>query len=415
MNKPELLAPAGDPEKLKTAIEYGADAVYFGGEDYSLRSASDNFSDDDMRECVKYAHDQGKKCYLTLNIYAHNGDIEPMREYLRRIKEIPLDAFLVSDPGVLSILREEIPDAHVHLSTQANMTNYMAAEFWKKQGVERLVLARELSFDEIREIREKTDIELEAFIHGAMCISYSGRCLLSNFLSSRDANKGLCSHPCRWKYSLMEEKRPGEYFPVEEDSRGTYFMNSHDLCMIEHIPDLVKSGLSSLKIEGRMKTMYYVAAVVRAYRLAIDEYFRDPDNYTFDPELLREVEKVSHRHFTTGFFYDDPKGSAQNYSSSSYIKTYSFTGKVISYDERTGFAAVEQRHKMDVGDVIEVFGPGDNTFSQVLGEMYDLDTGERLMSAPHAQQMLKIKMEKSVGAGWLLRKKIDQNDQESDI
>ena len=415
MNKPELLAPAGDPEKLKTAIEYGADAVYFGGEDYSLRSASDNFSDDDMRECVKYAHDQGKKCYLTLNIYAHNGDIEPMREYLRRIKEIPLDAFLVSDPGVLSILREEIPDAHVHLSTQANMTNYMAAEFWKKQGVERLVLARELSFDEIREIREKTDIELEAFIHGAMCISYSGRCLLSNFLSSRDANKGICSHPCRWKYSLMEEKRPGEYFPVEEDSRGTYFMNSHDLCMIEHIPDLVKSGLSSLKIEGRMKTMYYVAAVVRAYRLAIDEYFRDPDNYTFDPELLREVEKVSHRHFTTGFFYDDPKGSAQNYSSSSYIKTYSFTGKVISYDERTGFAAVEQRNKMDVGDVIEVFGPGDNTFSQVLDEMYDLDTGERLMSAPHAQQMLKIKMEKSAGAGWLLRKKIDQNDQESDI
>ena len=415
MNKPELLAPAGDPEKLKTAIEYGADAVYFGGEDYSLRSASDNFSDDDMRECVKYAHDRGKKCYLTLNIYAHNGDIEPMREYLRRIKEIPLDAFLVSDPGVLSILREEIPDAHVHLSTQANMTNYMAAEFWKKQGVERLVLARELSFDEIREIREKTDIELEAFIHGAMCISYSGRCLLSNFLSSRDANKGLCSHPCRWKYSLMEEKRPGEYFPVEEDSHGTYFMNSHDLCMIEHIPDLVKSGLSSLKIEGRMKTMYYVATVVRAYRLAIDEYFRDPDNYTFDPELLREVEKVSHRHFTTGFFYGDPKGSAQNYSSSSYIKTYSFTGKVISYDERTGFAAVEQRNKMDVGDVIEVFGPGDNTFSQVLGEMYDLDTGERLMSAPHAQQMLKIKMEKSVGAGWLLRKKIDQNDQESDI
>lgn len=408
MNKPELLAPAGDPEKLKTAIEYGADAVYFGGEDFSLRSASDNFTDEAMKDCVEYAHDRGKKCYLTLNIYAHNGDIQPMRDYLRRIKDIDLDAFLVSDPGVLRLLKEEIPDAHIHLSTQANMTNYMAADFWKEQGVERLVLARELSFDEIKEIHERCDIELEAFVHGAMCISYSGRCLLSNFLSSRDANKGLCSHPCRWNYSLMEEKRPGEYFPVEEDSRGTYFMNSHDLCMIEHIPDLVESGLSSLKIEGRMKTMYYVATVVRAYRLALDAYFRDPDHYEFDPKLLDEVGKASHRHFTTGFFYGDPKGSAQNYTSSSYIKDYSFTGKILSYDKETHFAVVEQRNKMDQGDMIEVFGPGDGEFSQVLTEMYDCETGEKLASAPHAQQMLKIKMDNDAGAGWLLRKKIDQ-------
>ncbi|MBR2546956.1 MAG: U32 family peptidase [Eubacterium sp.] len=408
MNKPELLAPAGDPEKLRAAIEYGADAVYFGGEDFSLRSGSNNFGVDDMRESVKYAHDRGKKCYLTLNIYAHNGDIEPMREYLRKIRDIPVDAFLVSDPGVLNILREEMPDAHIHLSTQANMTNYMAAEFWKAQGVERLVLARELSFDEIHEIHDRCDIELEAFVHGAMCISYSGRCLLSNFMSSRDANKGLCSHPCRWKYSLMEEKRPGEYFPVEEDSRGTYFMNSHDLCMIEHIPDLIDSGLSSLKIEGRMKTMYYVATVVRAYRLAIDSYFEDPDGYRLDPELYDEVCKVSHRHFTTGFFYGDPKGSAQNYTSSSYIKEYSFIGKVLTYDKNTCLAVVEQRNKMEKGDVIELFGPGKDQFSQVLTEMYDNETGEQISSAPHAQQVVRIRLDHDAAAGWLLRKKTDE-------
>ena len=402
----ELLAPAGDPEKLKTAIEYGADAVYFGGEDFSLRSASDNFTDDDIRECVSYAHGKGRKCYLTLNIYAHNRDLAPMREYLERIKDIPVDAFLVSDPGVLALLKDVIPDAHIHISTQANMTNYMAAEFWKKEGAERLVLARELSFDEIREIHEKTDIELEAFVHGAMCISYSGRCLLSNFMSGRDANHGLCSHPCRWKYTLMEEKRPGEYFPVEEDARGTYFMNSHDLCMIEHIPDLIGSGLSSLKIEGRMKSVYYVAATVRAYRLAIDSYYEDPENYTFDRKLLDEVGKVSHREFTTGFFYGDPGASAQNYTSSSYIKEYSFTGKVLSYDKDTGFAEVEQRNKMETGDIIEVFGPGKASFRQELKEMYDLQTGEKLSSAPHAQQMLRIRMDEPVKENYLIRKEI---------
>ncbi len=405
-NRIELLAPAGDPEKLKMAIEYGADAVYFGGEDFSLRSASDNFTDDDIRECVSYAHEKGRKCYLTLNIYAHNRDLTPMREYLGRIKDIPIDAFLVSDPGLLALLKEVIPDAHIHISTQANMTNYMAAEFWKKEGAERLVLARELSFDEVREIHEKCDIELEAFVHGAMCISYSGRCLLSNFMSGRDANHGLCSHPCRWKYTLMEEKRPGEYFPVEEDARGTYFMNSHDLCMIEHIPDLIRSGLSSLKIEGRMKSVYYVAATVRAYRLAIDSYYEDPENYTFDRKLLDEVGKVSHREFTTGFFYGDPGASAQNYTSSNYIKEYSFTGKVLSYDKDTGFAEVEQRNKMETGDIIEVFGPGKASFRQELKEMYDLETGEKLSSAPHAQQMLKIRMDEPVKENYLIRKEI---------
>ena len=406
MDKIELLAPAGDPEKLKIALEYGADAVYFGGEDFSLRSQSGGFSEEEMRESVAYAHNMGRKCYLTLNIYAHNDDIEKIREYLERIKDIPVDAFLISDPGVMDTLKEVIPDAHIHLSTQANMTNYKAADFWKKLGVERLVLARELSLKEIEEIHKTSDIELEAFVHGAMCISYSGRCLLSNFMSGRDANKGLCSHPCRWEYTLMEEKRPGEYFPVEEDSRGTYFMNSHDLCMIEHIPDLIKSGISSLKIEGRMKTVYYVAATVRAYRIAIDSYYRDPENYRFDESLLSEVGKVSHREFTTGFFYGDPGSSAQNYSSSNYIKTYSFTGKVISYDECDGFATVEQRNKMVEGDTIEVFGPGDNLFSQKLEEMYDLETGDRITSAPHAQQMLRIKMEHPVKENYLIRKEI---------
>ena len=408
MKKIELLAPAGDPEKFRTAIEYGADAVYFGGEDFSLRSASDNFTEQDMRECVAYAHDRGRKCYLTLNIYAHNDDIRAMRDYLMRIRDIPVDAYLVSDPGVMDLIKEIITDACIHLSTQANMTNYAAAAFWKKLGVERLVLARELSLAEIAEIHKQTDIELEAFVHGAMCISYSGRCLLSNFMSGRDANRGLCSHPCRWEYTLMEEKRPGEYFPVEEDAHGTYFMNSHDLCMIGHIPDLVESGISSLKIEGRMKSMYYVAATVRAYRIAIDRYYDDPEHYVFDQSLLDEVGKVSHRKFTTGFFYGNPGASAQNYSSSNYIKTYSFTGKVISYDERTGFAEVEQRNKMEKGDVIEVFGPGEHMFVQKLDEMYDLASGEPLKSAPHAQQKLKIKMAEPVKTGCLIRKRIDQ-------
>lgn len=413
-NRIELLAPAGDPEKLKIAVEYGADAVYFGGEDFSLRSQSDNFTDDDIRECVRYCHERGRKCYLTLNIYAHNGDIQPMKDYLERIKDIPIDAFLISDPGVLTVLKEVIPSAHVHLSTQANMTNYMAAEFWKNEGVERLVLARELSLDEIRDIHKKVDIELEAFVHGAMCISYSGRCLLSNFMSGRDANKGLCSHPCRWNYALMEEKRPGEYFPVEEDSRGTYFMNSHDLCMIEHIPDLIESGLSSLKIEGRMKSVYYVAATVRAYRLAIDAYYEDPENWTPDRKLLDEVGKVSHRKFTTGFFYGNPGASAQNYSSSNYIKEYSFTGKVISYDEKTGLALVEQRNKMTAGETIEVFGPGDRAFSQVLSDMYDAETGERIDSCPHAQQMIRIRIEEPVGENYLIRKRITEESKESE-
>ena len=275
--KIELLSPAGDLEKLKTAIEYGADAVYMGGELFSLRAGADNFSVDELKEGVAYAHRKGRKCHLAVNIFAHNEDIPKLDKYIDTVKMIGFDAFIVSDPAIIEMIKDKIPDAEIHLSTQANMTNRMTANFWYNQGVKRIVLARELTLEEIKQIRDgiPADLELESFVHGAMCISYSGRCLLSNFMTERDANRGLCAHPCRWKYSLVEEKRPGEYFPVEEDDRGTYIMNSRDLCMIEHIPELVKAGISSVKIEGRMKSMFYVATVTAAYRKAIDQYYRD--------------------------------------------------------------------------------------------------------------------------------------------
>ena len=276
MKKPELLAPAGDLEKLKIAALYGADAVYFGGELFSLRAGAGNMSLAEMTEGIAFCHAHGVKCYLAMNIYAHNEDIEPLRDYLNKIKDLDLDAFIVSDPGVITMIQEIIPQAEIHLSTQANMTNYETAKFWHRMGVKRIVLARELTFEEIREIRRQTPetLEFEAFVHGAMCISYSGRCLLSNFMIERDANRGQCAHPCRWKYALVEEQRPGQYYPIEEDERGTYILNSRDLCMIESIPQLVEAGISSLKIEGRMKSVFYVATVVAAYRRAIDAYCR---------------------------------------------------------------------------------------------------------------------------------------------
>ena len=277
MKKVELLAPAGNLEKLKIAVEYGADAVYFGGEMFSLRAGAGNMTIEEIKEGVAYAHNRGVRCHLALNVYAHNEDIEPLQAYLKEIKEIPIDAFIVSDPAVMHILKEEIPDAEIHLSTQANMTNYVTAAFWREQGVKRLVMARELTLDEIKEIRSKLpeDTELEAFVHGAMCISYSGRCLLSNFMTGRDANRGACAHPCRYKYRLEEEKRPGEYWPVDEDDRGTYIFNSKDLCMLEHLPALIEAGIDSFKIEGRMKSIFYIAHVIKAYRRALDAYYQD--------------------------------------------------------------------------------------------------------------------------------------------
>ena len=315
MQKIELLAPAGDMEKLKTAVRYGADAVYFGGEVFSLRAGAGNLTVDEMKDAMEFLHTHGAKGYLTINIYPHNEDILPLQEYIQQIRDIPIDAFLVSDPGVMQLVKDGIPNAEIHLSTQANTTNYLSANFWVSQGVKRIVAAREMSLKEIREMREHLpeDIEIEAFLHGAMCISYSGRCLLSNYMVGRDANRGQCTHPCRWKYHLMEEKRPGEYFPIEEDDRGSYIMNSRDLCMLDCLPDMINAGVTSLKIEGRMKSAYYVATVVSAYRAALDSYMKDPENYEFKQEWYDELCKASHRDFTHGFFYQKPSNRDQNY------------------------------------------------------------------------------------------------------
>lgn len=405
MKRVELLAPAGDFEKLKIAIEYGADAVYFGGEMFSLRAGAGNMTVEEIREAVRYAHARNVRCHLALNVYAHNEDILPLQEYLKEIKDIPVDAYIVSDPAVMQLLRDEIPEAEIHLSTQANMTNYVTANYWREQGVKRLVMARELTLEEIRQIRENlpADTELESFVHGAMCISYSGRCLLSNFMTGRDANRGACAHPCRYKYRLEEEKRPGEYWPVDEDDRGTYIFNSKDLCMLEHLPELISAGIDSFKIEGRMKSIFYIAHVIKAYRTAIDAYYQDPEGYAYDPEWAEEMCKASHREFTTGFYFRKPTGEDQEYLTSDYVREYSFVGLVKDYDTASGIATVEQRNKMELGDTIEVFGPKAGYFTQKLEYMTD-EEGEPLRSAPHPQQILKIKMAQPVAEMFMLRK-----------
>ena len=405
MKKVELLAPAGDLEKLKIAVDYGADAVYFGGEMFSLRAGAGNLTIDEIKEGVEYAHSRGVKCHMTLNVYAHNEDIEPLKEYLQQIKDITVDAFIVSDPSVIMLLREAVPDAEIHLSTQANMTNYVTANFWRSQGVKRLVMARELTLDEIKCIRANLpeDTELETFVHGAMCISYSGRCLLSNFMTERDANRGECSHPCRYKYRLEEEKRPGEYWPVDEDNRGTYIFNSKDMCMLEYLPELIEAGISSFKIEGRMKSIFYIAHVLNAYRKAIDAYYENPEGYEYDPQWFEEMCKASHREFTTAFYFNKPTNEDQNYLTSAYTRDYSFTGIVRDYDPETGIATVEQRNRMFIGDEIEVFGPGTDYFVQKLEYMTD-EEGTPLESAPHPQQILKIKMDQPVAEAYMLRK-----------
>lgn len=405
MNKLELLAPAGDLEKLKIAVDYGADAVYFGGELFSLRAGAGNLTIDEIREGVAYAHEHDCKCHMALNIIAHNEDLEPLKEYVQTLQGIPIDAFIVSDPAVIMLLRETFPDAQIHLSTQANTTNYLTASMWHQFGVQRIVLARELTMDEIREIRTKTppELELEAFVHGAMCISYSGRCLLSNFMTGRDANRGACAHPCRYKYRLEEEKRPGEYWPVEEDARGTYIFNSKDLCMLQHIPELAEAGIASLKIEGRMKSIFYIAHVVKAYRQAIDAYYADPEHYQYNEDWFRELCKASHREFTTGFYFHKPNAEDQNYLTSDYTRDYSFVGLVKDYDAETGIATVEQRNKMSVGDTVEVFGPTGDYFTQTIGSMTD-EEGTPVDSAPHPQQILKIKMDRPVAAQYMMRR-----------
>lgn len=405
MRKIELLAPAGNMEKLKMAIIYGADAVYIGGEKFGLRASAGNFNIEEIKEAVRFVHDNSKKLYVTVNIIPHNEDFIGLPEYLKEIEDAGVDAIIFSDPGVYLAAKESVPNMELHLSTQANNTNYRSAEFWYKQGVKRIVLARELSFEEIKEITQRSskELEFETFVHGAMCMSYSGRCLLSNYMVGRDANKGECAHPCRYKYHLVEERRPGEYMPIEEDERGTYIFNSKDLCMIEYIPDLVNAGILSFKIEGRMKSAYYVASVVRAYRMAIDSYLADPLNYVFKQEWLEEFSKASHREFSTGFYNNKPDSSGQVYDSSAYVRDYAFTGLVLEYNEETGIATVEQRNKMVLGDEIEVIGPKRDMFSQKLEKMWN-NEDEEIETAPHPQMIVKIKMAKPVARFDILRR-----------
>ena len=405
MGKVELLAPAGDLERLKMAVIYGADAVYIGGQQFGLRASARNFSFEDMEKGIQFAHERGKKVYITLNIIPHNEDLQELPAYLQKLSTMNIDALILSDPGTLMYVQEHAPDIEVHLSTQANNTNFMSAVFWHKQGIKRVILARELSLEEIKEIHDKIpqELELEAFIHGAMCISYSGRCLLSNYMANRDANRGECAHPCRWQYYLVEEKRPGEYFPVVEDEKGTYFYNSKDLCMIDHIPELIQSGLSSLKIEGRMKSVYYVATIVGAYRRAIDAYYQMGDAYEYKAEWLEEIKKASHRDFSTGFYFNKPDENEQVYANSSYIREYDFVGLVLDYDPETQIATIEQRNRIFQGDLIEVIGPDIDMFTQTVDKLWN-DKDEQLEVAPHPQQIIKIQMAQPVGPYYILRK-----------
>ena len=407
IKKPELLAPAGDLEKLKIAVLYGADAVYIGGEHFSLRAKAKNFTKEEMEEGIKFAHFHGVKVYVTANIIAHNEDFEQMGDYFKELEQMKVDAVLVADPGVFEMVRENAPSLTVHLSTQANNTNYKSANFWYKQGIRRIVVARELSLEEIKQIRENIpeDMEIEAFVHGAMCISYSGRCLLSNYLTQRDANRGECSHPCRWKYYLMEEKRPGEYMPIIENERGTYIYNSKDLCMIKNIPDLIEAGIESLKLEGRMKTPFYVGTVVKAYREAIDDYMKDVELYKSKLDYyMEEVSKASHRQYTTGFYYGKPSGNEQIYTSNTYERTYEFIGMVQNYDENTHIAEIEQRNKFSVGEEVEFMSYCGGYFVQKIGEIIDAD-GNSVESAPHPQQIVKIKTDNPVKPFDMMRRK----------
>jgi len=405
VKKPELLAPAGNLEKLKIAIIYGADAVYLGGENFGLRAGAKNFTLKQLAEGIKFAHDRGKRVYLTLNIIPHNEDLVGLPEYVAKLKELDLDAVIISDPGVLKIVKNIIPEMEIHLSTQANTTNYAAVNFWYEQGVRRIILARELSLEEIKEIIKKSppDMKIETFVHGAMCISYSGRCLLSNYMVGRDADRGDCAQSCRWRYYLMEETRPGEYFPVYEDKRGTYIFNSKDLCMIEHLPSLIEAGISVFKIEGRMKSSYYVATVVKAYRHLIDSYLLKPNKYFCDEKWLDEIKKVSHRYFTTGFYFAKPGGEEQRYDSSAYIKTYDFAGLILDYNINNQIATIEQKNRIFVGDEIEIFGPDDDFFTQKIEKMWD-EEGEEIEIAPHTKQIIRIKMAKPVKPWYILRK-----------
>lgn len=394
MRKTELLIPAGSLEVLKTAVIYGADAVYIGGEAFGLRAKAHNFSLEEMREGVEFAHARGVKVYVTANILAHNQDLAGVETYFEELKQVGPDALIISDPGVFSIARRVLPDMELHISTQANNTNYGTYLFWYQLGARRVVSARELSLAEIREIRSHIpeDMEIESFIHGAMCISYSGRCLLSNFFTGRDANQGACTHPCRWKYAVVEEKRPGEYLPVYENERGTYIFNSKDLCMIEHVPEMIQAGIDSFKIEGRMKTALYVAAVARTYRKAIDDYQKDPALYQANMEWYKEeIGKCTYREFTTGFYFGKPTEETQIYDNNTYVKNYTYLGTIEDTDD-SGRCRIEQKNKFSVGEIIEVMKPDGRNLEAAVSRIQAED-GTDQESAPHPKQILWISLE----------------------
>ena len=406
MQKMELLAPAGNMDKLKMALLYGADAVYLGGKAYGLRAFSDNFSRDELAEAVAYAHGLGKKVYVTVNIFAHNADLEGLPEYLLYLRSISVDAVLIADPGVFAIARKVVPDMPLHVSTQANVTNRAAAQFWHDCGASRVVMAREVSLKDVGEIHKAVPVELEGFVHGAMCISYSGRCLLSNyFTENRDSNRGQCVQCCRFKYNVVEEKRPGQYFPVMEDERGTYIFNSKDLCLLPYLPNLYAAGLCSLKIEGRMKSVHYVATVVKVYRQAIDAYERDPEHFAVLPEWLDELEKISHRPYTKGFSVSRPTEADQVYSQSSNTQTCDFIGMVRSYDAENHIAWIEQRNHFTVGQDVEFLQPKGRLVRHTISRLVDED-GAEIDAARHAQQLVGLYIGEALEPYSLMRREV---------
>jgi len=406
MQKMELLAPAGNMDKLKMALLYGADAVYLGGKSFGLRAFSDNFDEDELRSAVSYTHERGKKVHVTVNIFPHNSDLKGLPEYLRFLYEIGTDAILVADPGIFHLARTVVPELPVHISTQANVTNWLAAKFWYEAGARRIVLAREVSLTDVHTIHEKVPVELEGFVHGAMCISYSGRCLLSNyFTKDRDSNRGQCAQACRWKYHVVEETRPGEYYPVSEDERGTYIFNSKDLCLLPYLPQLYDSGLTSLKIEGRMKSVHYVATVVKVYRQALDAYERDPQHFQVLPEWRDELEKISHRPYTDGFSVHRPTAADQVYSRSSNTQTHDFIGLVERYDAQRHIAYIEQRNNFKVGDEVEFLQPKGPLVRHTIGAMMDAD-GMAITVAPHPQQKVGLYIDTPLEPYSMMRRKV---------
>ena len=406
MQKMELLAPAGNMDKLKMALLYGADAVYLGGKSFGLRAFSDNFSLEEMEEAVRYAHGLGKKVHVTVNIFPHNADLNGLPEYLTSLRDIHVDAVLIADPGIFSLARQIVPDLPVHISTQANVTNWASAKFWHDAGAKRVVMAREVSLKDVKAIHDKVPVELEGFVHGAMCISYSGRCLLSNyFTENRDSNRGQCVQCCRCKYNVVEEKRPGQYFPVMEDERGTYIFNSKDLCLLPYLPDLYDAGLCSLKIEGRMKSVHYVATVVKVYRQAIDAYERDPEHFRVLPEWIEELEKISHRPYTRGFSVSRPTEADQVYSHSSNTQTHEFIGLVRSYDAERKLAWIEQRNHFKVGQTVEFLQPKGRLVRCVVRRILDED-GQDLDAARHAQQVVAVPVDEPLEAYSMMRREM---------